>query len=136
MRISAAECRFCAADCQRLAREPNVSIERATALMSLAQSWERLADDMGRYEAIAKAEPKVETDGLPLGRPMLPNLTREISECYQHANSARDRAEQTHDAVTKQDLLDMERRWLSLAHSYELAEWISDFSENIRRPHK
>src|SRR5262249_39780547 len=103
---------------------------------SLAQSWERLADDMGRYEAIAKAAPKAETDGLPLGRPMLPNLTKEISEGYQHADSARDRAQARHDGVTKQDLLEMGRHWLSLAHSYELAEWISDFSKNIRRPHK
>jgi hypothetical protein len=58
-----------------------------------------------------------------------------LADCYQHATYARERAEQAHDEITKQDFLDMQRRWLSLAHSYELAERISDFTENIPRRH-
>ena len=58
MPISAAECRFYAADCERLAKAHDISIERATALMSMAQSWEMLADDMARYEAIVESETK------------------------------------------------------------------------------
>lgn len=72
----------------------------------------------------------------PLGLAMLQKLTKEIAECYQHASTAHERAMQTYDAITKQDFLDMERRWLSLAHSYELAQRVSDFSEHIRRRHK
>jgi hypothetical protein len=67
---------------------------------------------------------------------MLLNLTKEIAECYQHASHARRQAAQVRDEVSKQDFLDMERRWLSLAHSYELAESISDFTENVRRRRK
>jgi hypothetical protein len=33
-----------------------ISIERATALISMAHSWDKLAEDMARYEAIVKAE--------------------------------------------------------------------------------
>jgi len=58
MPISAAECRFYVADCERLAKAPNISIERATALMSMAQSWEMLAEDTARYETIVEAETK------------------------------------------------------------------------------
>ena len=61
MQISAAECRFYAADYLRQAKAPDISIERATALMSVAQSWEMLADDLARYEAIVKADPNAET---------------------------------------------------------------------------
>jgi hypothetical protein len=78
----------------------------------------------------------VRSDGSPLGLAMLQKLTKEIAECYEHASNSRQRAMQACDAVTKQDFLDMERRWLSLAHSYELAERMSDFTQTIRRPHK
>jgi len=56
MPLSEAECRFYAADCERLAKAHDISIERATALMAMAQSWEMLAEDTARYEAIVKAE--------------------------------------------------------------------------------
>jgi len=53
---------------------------------------------------------------------MLQKLTEEIAECYRHARECRESAERVSDPATKNDFLDQERRWLSLAHSYEFAE--------------
>jgi hypothetical protein len=57
---------------------------------------------------------------------MLQKLTEELAECYTYASECRERAKRTLDPVTKEDLLGMERRWLSLAHSYEFAEQLSE----------
>jgi hypothetical protein len=54
--ISLAECKTHAAECERLGRTADISIQRATALISMAQTWETLADDTARYEAIVMAE--------------------------------------------------------------------------------
>jgi hypothetical protein len=53
---------------------------------------------------------------------MLQKLTEEIAECYAQASHCRERAKQALDPSIKRDFLDMERRWLSLARSYEFAE--------------
>jgi CRP/FNR family transcriptional regulator, cyclic AMP receptor protein len=49
-------------------------------------------------------------------------LTEGIAECYAHACECRERAKPTLDLATKKDFLEMEQRWLSLAHRYETAE--------------
>jgi len=64
---------------------------------------------------------------------MLQKLTTEIRECYRHAEECRRRARQTLDPAVKQDFLDMEQRWLSLARSYELSEKLSSFTQEMRR---
>jgi hypothetical protein len=64
---------------------------------------------------------------------MLPKLTGEIAECYRHATEIRERARTAGDEVTKQDFLDMEQRWLSLAHSYEFAARLSNFTDKVKR---
>jgi len=51
---------------------------------------------------------------------MFQNL--KIHECYRHAEQARQKAETATDSYTRNDFLDLERRWLSLAHSYEFSE--------------
>jgi hypothetical protein len=48
-------------------------------------------------------------------------LTEEIAECYRHASHCRDRAKRAIDPEAERDFLE-ERRWLSLARSYEFAE--------------
>ena len=53
---------------------------------------------------------------------MLQKLSEEIAECYAHASECRERAKPILDAATKKDFLEMEQRWLSLAHRYEIAE--------------
>jgi len=49
-------------------------------------------------------------------------LTEEIAECYRHASHCRERARRAIDPETERDFLEVERRWLSLARSYEFAE--------------
>ena len=59
---------------------------------------------------------------------MLQKLDGEIRECYRHAAECSRSADQVRDLFKKQDFLDMEKRWLCLARSYELAERLSNFT--------
>jgi hypothetical protein len=67
---------------------------------------------------------------------MLQKLTEEIAECYRHAREFRERAKQSLDPATKEDLFNKERCWLSLAHNYEFAERLSRFTTEVRRDKK
>jgi len=70
---------------------------------------------------------------------MLQNLSKEIRECYRHAEDARRKAEAATDSFTKNDFLDLERRWLFMARSYEFAERLSNFTTTPysgRKPRK
>ena len=70
---------------------------------------------------------------------MLQKLTEHIAECYQLANECGERAKQNLDPATKQNFLDEERRWLSMAHHYEFAELLSAFTAtpfSVRKRHK
>jgi hypothetical protein len=60
---------------------------------------------------------------------MLLTLVSEIREYYRHAAECIRSADQSRDWLTKQDFLDMEKRWLCLARNYEFAEQLSNFSE-------
>ena len=64
---------------------------------------------------------------------MLQKLDSEIRECYRHAVECSRSADESRDSLTKQEFLEMARRWLSLAHSYEFAEQLSDFTELSRK---
>ena len=64
---------------------------------------------------------------------MLLKLSNEIRHCYRHAVEARRKADAAYDPVVKQDFLDMERRWIALARSYELSEQISRFCHEASR---
>ena len=64
---------------------------------------------------------------------MLQTLTEEIAECYAHASQCRERAKQAVDPSIKRDYLDMEWRWLSLAHSYEFAEQLSNLTARFTK---
>jgi len=64
---------------------------------------------------------------------MLQNLSEEIRECHRRAEECRRLAEEAGTETGKADYLDMERRWLSLASSYEFAERLSNFVEPFRR---
>jgi hypothetical protein len=54
-------------------------------------------------------------------------------ECYRRAEEARGCAEQERDPVLKQDFLDIVGRWISLAHSYEFTEQLSNFIDEMER---
>ena len=53
---------------------------------------------------------------------MLNNLSKEIFECYRHAEDCALKATARTDAQQKRDFLDLEQRWLFLARSYEFTE--------------
>jgi transposase len=53
---------------------------------------------------------------------MLQNLSIDIRECYLLAKQCRRWADIASTSSAKVDFLDMERRWLSLAHNYEFSE--------------
>ena len=60
---------------------------------------------------------------------MLQNLSIDIGECYLLAEQCRRWAEiAPPTSPAKVDFLDMERRWLSLAHGYEFADRLSDYT--------
>jgi hypothetical protein len=63
---------------------------------------------------------------------MLQTLDSEIHECYRHAAECSRSADQSRDWLTKQDFIEIEKRWLCLASSYEFAEQLSNFSEPFR----
>ena len=64
---------------------------------------------------------------------MLNNLSEQVRDCLKHAEDcARQAAAQT-DPRLKEDFLDLERRWLHLARSYEFTEQLGDFSSETRR---
>jgi hypothetical protein len=64
---------------------------------------------------------------------MLHNLSEQVRLCYERAAEAKERADEMHDEA-KADFLNMERRWLLLARSYEFGERLDDFTrENSRR---
>ena len=56
---------------------------------------------------------------------MLNNLSGNIRECFQHAEDCARKAAAQPDPKVRQDFLDMEQRWLSLARSYEFTERIT-----------
>ena len=64
---------------------------------------------------------------------MLNNLSGDIRECLQHAEDCARKAAAQTDPKVKQDFLDLEQRWLSLARSYEFTERIGDFSNETKR---
>ena len=64
---------------------------------------------------------------------MLLKLSKEIRECYRRAEEARQKAEATDHLPTKAEYRDMERRWLSLARSYEFSERLANFTNEVKR---
>ena len=59
---------------------------------------------------------------------MLQNLSKEISECLRLAEECKRLSKTALTASAIKDYLEMEQRWLTLAHSYEFAERLSRFT--------
>ena len=61
---------------------------------------------------------------------MLENISEHARECLSKAEECRRIAESTSDQRVRSDFLDMERRWLRLAESYQFADrlfiWLSE----------
>lgn len=51
-------------------------------------------------------------------------LTHRIRECYRKAADARRKADSATSPSIREDFLGLERRWLILAQSWELSQWL------------
>jgi hypothetical protein len=58
---------------------------------------------------------------------MLRKLGEQVQACFDHALDANRNAEGTADSARKAEFLEMEKRWLALAQSYEFSERLADF---------
>jgi hypothetical protein len=56
--VSAAECRAYSTEYENLAKAPDISIQRATLLLAMANSWARLADQTERLDLFILEETK------------------------------------------------------------------------------
>jgi len=68
-----------------------------------------------------------------VGRVVLNNLSEQIRECLPHAEDCLRKAAAQTDPNLKEDFLNLERRWLFLARSYEFTERLGDFSDETKR---
>ena len=64
---------------------------------------------------------------------MLNNLSEQIRECLRHAEDCARKAAAQSCPKLKEDFLQLERRWLFLARSYEFTETLTDFSAETKR---
>ena len=64
---------------------------------------------------------------------MLKSLSEDIRHCLRHAEDCARKAAAYTDPNLKEDFLQLERRWLSLARSYEFTERLGDFSDESQR---
>ena len=65
---------------------------------------------------------------------MLNNVSEQIRECYRHAEDCARKAAAQTEPTLKADFLDLERRWLVLARSYDFTERINSFTNNSAKP--
>ena len=66
-------------------------------------------------------------------RAVLDGISEQIRECYRHAEDCGRKAAAQTDPKIKADFLDLERRWLVLARSYDFTERLTDFSHEGKR---
>ncbi len=64
---------------------------------------------------------------------MLLKLAEQVADCHRRARESRLRAEAATDPALKQDYLNLERRWMMLAESYQLSQRVSDFQNEARK---
>jgi hypothetical protein len=63
---------------------------------------------------------------------MLSRVSEQIAYCLQRARESHDRADRATESTTQQECLDLERRWLMLARSYELGESVGHFAAHVQ----
>jgi hypothetical protein len=65
---------------------------------------------------------------------MLNKLSEQIRECLEHAEDCASKAAAQRDgSALKQDFLNLENNWRSLAQSLQLGEQLTDFTNESRR---
>jgi hypothetical protein len=53
---------------------------------------------------------------------MLQNLSQQVRECLRHAEDCAQRTKIEHNPNSQRGFIEMERRWLGLARSYQFSE--------------
>jgi len=61
-------------------------------------------------------------------------VSGQIRECYRRAEDCARKATAQTDPTLKADFLDLERRWLVLARSYDFTERLNSFTKNSPKP--
>jgi hypothetical protein len=64
---------------------------------------------------------------------MLQKLAEQVADCYRRAREARHKAERAAEGAVRQDYLDLERRWLKLAESYQFTQRVATFQGEMSR---
>ncbi len=64
---------------------------------------------------------------------MLQNLSQQVRECLRHAEDCAHRTKVEPHPNLQRDYLMMERRWLSLARSYQFTEQLDVFSKHNKK---
>ena len=64
---------------------------------------------------------------------MLQNHSEEIRECLRRAEECKRLSRTALSTSAIEEYLEMEHRWLTLAHSYEFAEKLSSFTEQPKK---
>jgi hypothetical protein len=64
---------------------------------------------------------------------LLENLSKEVSQCYEHAEECAGQARATQDEKLRADYLRLAKGWLKLARSYELRQRLTLFINEAAR---
>jgi hypothetical protein len=68
-----------------------------------------------------------------MGRQQMPGLSKEIQDCREHAAHCARKADLAVSDEAREDFLRLQRSWLDLAHSYEFAEQLLTYSNEVRQ---
>ena len=58
---------------------------------------------------------------------MLDNLNEEVQGCFRHAEECARKAREATKPNLREGFLEMEQRWLRLAHSYQFAKKLKSY---------
>ena len=64
-------------------------------------------------------------------RAMLLKLSDQVERCYQRASECRAKAADAFNKAARQEYLDMEHRWFTLARSYELSNRVVNYTNGL-----
>jgi len=67
---------------------------------------------------------------------MLYGISERVAELYERAFACNEKAARARDSEEREFYLDMERRWLSLAHHRDLTERLTRIAQDIARRYK
>jgi hypothetical protein len=64
---------------------------------------------------------------------MLQKFSTQVADCYERAGECRARAAAAANETDKVEYLNIERRWLMRARSYELSERVTGLTDDVKR---